>query len=108
MAVPIRLRTELARTGEPVSGSVTVRLSPQSSTGPLDPEVFQLPIPAEEVIDLPSGTWQVTTEAQDLWSAPAWIAPTLGQAEQIVTLRLLPASFQGVRFDAGNHLWWRR
>ena len=91
-AVPLRLRTELATGDEPTQRTLTVRLQSQSTAEPSEPRVFQLSIPTEKLIDLPPGTWQVTTEAKDLWSAPAWIAPTPGQAEQTVTLRLLPAS----------------
>jgi hypothetical protein len=91
-AVPVRLRAGFAAGDESAGRNVTIRLDPQGAAEPSEPRVLQLSIPAEKVIDVPPGTWQLTAEGQDLWSAPVWIAPTPGQAEQTVTLRFLPAS----------------
>jgi len=92
-AVPVRVRAE------PVGGAtaatdplVTVRLIPQSTGGSFEARTFRLSVPGEHVTDLPPGTWQVLTEAPDLWSAPEWIAPVAGPAETRVMLRLFPAA----------------
>lgn len=92
-AVPVHVRFEPARdTAAPMEAGVSVRLIPQSAAGSSEARTFHLSVPGDQVIDVPGGTWQVLTEAPNLWSAPEWIAPAAGQTDARVTLRLFPAT----------------
>lgn len=91
-AVPVHIRAEPVRASGALTKEVAVRLIPQSHSDVEDARNLLLSLPGEQVVDLPAGTWQVLTEAPDLWSPPEWIAPIAGQAETRITLRLFPAS----------------
>ena len=91
-AVPVHLRTEPAGSSPATGRLVTVRLISQSTEGSLETRTLQLSVPGEQAIDLPAGTWQILTEAANLWSPPEWIAPTAGQAATRITLQLFPAA----------------
>lgn len=92
-AVPVRLRTVPVSEFVPAR-QVTLRLTPSGSAAEESkPLVLHVPVPGEAVADLPSGVlWQVVTESTDLWTAPQWVAPGDGVAEEFVTLRIFPAA----------------
>lgn len=90
-AAPVRFQAEPAVPGEPISGPVTLQLLPQAPGQ--EPLTLSLGLPDDRVVDVPADTvWQVVTESPGLWSAPRMIAPTSGDTEQLVSLRLFPAA----------------
>lgn len=96
-AVPVRFE---AVSGSSSSGKVaTLRLVPQDSSAQAISAT--LAIPGEVVVDVPAATtWQVLAEAEDLWSAPRWIAPGPDGAVRSELVRFFPAATVTGTLDA--------